>query len=154
MKVFLDTNVILDFLSRREPFYTPSDELWAMAETGKLRAYVSVISFNNVYYLLRKSLGEAKARAALSSMLKVVHAVKVDVAVIEQALASQMRDFEDAIQHVCARDAGVDYLITRDPRDFHRTTPRSRRRSRRSSKWNLACATDVGRAHRTNASRR
>lgn len=118
MKVFLDTNVLLDFLSRREPFFTPAAELWAMAETKKIEAFVSVISFNNIYYVIRKSLGDAKAREALATMRSLFFVVGVDDRVIGQALASGIRDFEDAIQHVCARDAKVNYLITRDPDDF------------------------------------
>src|SRR5688572_33288344 len=117
MNVFLDTNVILDVLSRREPYFTPAAELWALAETRKIEAFISVISFNNTYYVLRKSIGDAKAREALSWMRPLLHVIGVDGRVIEQALASPIRDFEDAIQHVCARDAHVDYLVTRDPDD-------------------------------------
>ena len=94
MTVFVDTNVLLDVLARREPFYEASLRLWTLAERGELRALVSVISFNNLYYIVRKLEG----RAAADRAVRLVRATFVPVALDEQLLdqATQMRPLESA----------------------------------------------------------
>ena len=65
MKVFLDTNVLLDILAKREPFYTASAEVWSLAESGAVQGCISTISFNNIYYVVRKMAGKCNADKAL-----------------------------------------------------------------------------------------
>jgi len=65
MRVFVDTNLLLDVLARREPFYTVSARVWTLAETGACEALISAISFNNIYYIVRKARDTATARRAL-----------------------------------------------------------------------------------------
>jgi predicted nucleic acid-binding protein len=55
---FIDTNVLLDVLARRQPFYAAASRIWTLAERGSVRAFVSAISFNNIYYITRKGSRE------------------------------------------------------------------------------------------------
>ena len=118
MRLFFDTNILLDVLLQREPFYRPSGRVWTLAETGAHRGFVSAISFNNTYYILRKQSGGDLARRSLRLIRGLFHPVAVDVRVLDEALDSGLTDFEDAVQLCCALRCRADHLITRDPDDF------------------------------------
>jgi len=118
MIVFLDTNVLLDVLGERHPHYAAAARLWEEVEKGRLKAAVSAISFNNIYYILRKLVGASKAREAMIALNALFSIVPLDAAVITEAINTELRDFEDAIQYASALRAGADYFVTRDPGDF------------------------------------
>jgi len=118
MKVFLDTNVLLDILAKREPFYTASAEVWSLAESGAVQGCISTISFNNIYYVVRKMTGKSNADKALRILRDIFVPVAPDTLILNQAIDSTMNDFEDAIQFHSAIRAGADCLITRDPGHF------------------------------------
>ena len=118
MKIFLDTNVLLDILAKREPFYTASAEIWSLAESGAVQGCISTISFNNIYYVVRKMAGKCNADKALRILRDIFVPVAPDTLILNQAIDSTMNDFEDAIQFHSAIRAGADCLITRDPRHF------------------------------------
>ena len=118
MNVFLDTNVLLDVLARREPFYADSAEVWTLAETGKTRGFASSLSFPNVHYLLRRRQGSRAARRALSVMRDIFTVVPLDARILNQGIDADISDFEDAIQFFSAVRAGAACLITRDPKHF------------------------------------
>ena len=122
MKVLVDTNVLLDVLAHREPFYRASAQIWSLAERGEIDAYISAISFNNVYYIVRKAADKTKADRSLRLMRDVFDSVAPDNKVINQAIDSDFDDFEDAIQYHCAIRAKALYLITRNPADFPRSS--------------------------------
>ena len=102
LKIFVDTNVLLDFLLRRASFFGPAARLLMRVEAGEAEAYVSAISFNNVFYLARKSVGADAARDMLRDLRRLFKVVPLDEAVIDQSIALAARDFEDAIQAVSA----------------------------------------------------
>ena len=116
--VFVDTNTILDVLAERKPFYKASARVWTMAERGEIVAYVSSISFNNVYYVVRKLRDRKHADRAVCVMRDVFRPVGTDEQILNQAIDSRMKDFEDAIQYFSAVHARADYLVTRNPDDF------------------------------------
>ncbi len=118
MKVFVDTNVLLDVLAKREPFYGDSARIWSLAERGRIEAQVSVISFNNVYYVVRRAANRQAAETALRLMRNVFKAVPLDAQVLSQAIDSGFSDFEDAIQFHSAVYAGAGSLVTRDADHF------------------------------------
>jgi len=121
MRVFVDTNVLLDVLAHREPFYDASAQVWSLAELGEVTAYISAISFNNVYYIVRKVEDKATADRAMRLLRDVFDSVAPDSKVINQAIDSQFGDFEDAVQFHSATRAKAQFLITRNPRDFPRS---------------------------------
>jgi predicted nucleic acid-binding protein len=118
MKIFLDTNILLDVLAKREPFYPASAEIWSLAESGTVQGCISAISFNNVYYVVRKTAGKYKADQALHILRDIFAPVAPDTLILNQAIDSTMDDFEDAIQIHSAIRAGAEFLITRNPGHF------------------------------------
>ncbi|MBI2440333.1 MAG: PIN domain-containing protein [Lentisphaerae bacterium] len=120
MKVFLDTSVLLDILARHEPFYAASAEVWSLAESGTVQGFISAISFNNIYYVIRKTAGKRNADKALRILRDIFAPVAPDTLILNQAIDSTMNDFEDAIQFHSAIRAGADCLITRDPGHFRK----------------------------------
>ena len=110
-------------MAQREPFYGPAALIWGMAESGKARGLVSAISFNNVYYIVRRFAGRARAMEAVGILRDIFDVVPVNRAVIDAAIESGMDDFEDAIQWQCASRAKARYLITRNPKDFSDASP-------------------------------
>lgn len=120
MKVLLDTNILFDVLGHREPFYRASADVWALAEARQMRGYISAISHNNIYYIVRNLEGPGKARAAIRLMRDVFDAVGPDVQIINQAIDSGIKDFEDAIQFHSAVRIRANCIVTRNPGDFPR----------------------------------
>jgi len=118
MKVFCDTNVLLDVLARREPFYASSAAVWTLAETGRIEAFVSVISYPNVYYIMRRLGDRRAAKKALMALRDLFQPVALDEAVLNRAIDAGFRDFEDAVQLFSALRAGADCLLTRNPRHY------------------------------------
>lgn len=118
MKIFADTNILLDVLARREPFYGDSAEVWTLAETGRVTGLASTLSLPNLYYLLRRMKGQQTARKALSILRDIFTLVPLDMQIANQAIDAEIKDFEDAIQFFSAIRAGASVLITRNPRDF------------------------------------
>jgi predicted nucleic acid-binding protein len=120
MKVFLDTNVLLDVLAGRESFYAASAEVWSLAESGAVQGYISAISFNNIYYVMRRTAGKHKADQALRILRDIFMPLAPDALILNQAIDATMNDFEDAIQFHSAIRAGADCLITRNPGHFRK----------------------------------
>lgn len=118
MNVFLDTNVLLDVLARREPFYADSAQVWTLAETGQIVGFASTLSLPNLFYLVRRTKGQKAARNAISILRDIFSLVPLDVQITNQAIDADLKDFEDAIQFFSAIRAGAAALITRNPKDF------------------------------------
>jgi predicted nucleic acid-binding protein len=118
VNVLIDTNVLLDVLGRREPFYADSAHVWTLAETGQVVGFVSTLSLPNLFYLLHRANGQKAARKAVSMLRDIFNLVPLDVQVIHHAIDANISDFEDAIQFFSAIAAGATTLITRNPKDF------------------------------------
>jgi len=118
IKVLFDLNVVLDVLQQREPFYETSAQLLAYAETGKIIGYIAPHSLTTLFYLIEKDQSSAHARVAITSLLQVLEVATVDQSTIEQALNLPYRDFEDAVQMMAAVQCKVEYLVTRNLKDF------------------------------------
>jgi predicted nucleic acid-binding protein len=118
IKVLFDLNIILDVLQKREPFYEHSARMLAYAEMGKIQGWVAAHSMTTLFYLVAKNQSAEMARLTLSGLLQFLSIAAVDQSVIEQAMNLAYRDFEDAVQMMCAVQNKVDYLVTRNVRDF------------------------------------
>lgn len=121
MKTFVDTNVLVDVLSKREPFYADSAAIWTLAEQGKIVGMVSAVSITNIYYVVRRLSHTKQARRALTLLRDTFQLVACDARVLNQAIDSSFKDFEDAVQYVSALQAGADALVTRNPGHFPNT---------------------------------
>jgi predicted nucleic acid-binding protein len=117
-KVFLDTDVVIDFLIDRRPWSDDAAALFALSEKGVLTLYLSSLSFNNVYYVARKLGGDKKALALLANLEKLVVVAPVGQNHIRESHLTGFKDFEDAIQYSCARSAGIRTIITRKVKDY------------------------------------
>jgi predicted nucleic acid-binding protein len=118
MKVFVDTNVLLDVLANRKSFYADAARIWSLAERGRIEAQVSAISFNNIYYVVRRTENRRAAEKALHLIRNIFTAVPLNEKVLNQAIDAGFSDFEDAIQFHSAVYAGAECLITRDAGHF------------------------------------
>jgi len=118
MKVFLDTNIVVDVVTQREPQSKSSSALLTLAEKGVIDGFVSAITFNNLYYIARKEVGAAKAMQAIAVLRDICKVVALDGKIIGKAIDSGIADFEDAIQFFSAMQIQADYLVTRNPRHF------------------------------------
>ncbi|HOW32168.1 MAG TPA: PIN domain-containing protein [Bacteroidales bacterium] len=117
--VFIDTDVIIDFLAGRQPYAKDSAMLFSLIERRKVKGYVSSLCFSNLYYVLRKAGSHEKVIKSLRDLAEWIEIVTVDEAIIKSALASPYRDFEDAIQyHACVATGKISYLITRNIKDY------------------------------------
>lgn len=116
--IFLDTNVLLDVMGRREPFYDEAMKIWTLCEQGRFRGLVSVISFNNIFYVVRKYGKKAEAYRMLEMMRDVFTPVALDAQIVGQAIGAGFNDFEDAIQYHSALRADAECIITRNGSHF------------------------------------
>ena len=117
-KVLLDTDVVLDLLLKRPPFDRDALVLFQWAEQGRLEIGVSALSFSNIFFIARKILNRDKALDLLNLLDDLVQTCPVGQSTIRLALQSKFVDFEDAIQHFCALEAGIPTLVTRNVRDY------------------------------------
>ena len=120
-KVFLDTDVILDFLLERKSFSEASIFLLTLGDIGKINLYSSGLVFSNCYYVLRKLSSHSKVIDALQSLRSFIEMVPIDHQVVDDALHSSFKDFEDAIQNSAASSAGIRFLITRNIKDYKKS---------------------------------
>jgi predicted nucleic acid-binding protein len=117
-RLLFDTNIILDVLQDREPHVEPSAAVWSVVERGEAEGAVSAHSITTIHYLIRKEIGNAKARSIILKVLKVFEIAAVNRDVIDQAFQYHCPDFEDAVTAAAAQAASCDYVVTRDPKGF------------------------------------
>ena len=117
-KLLVDTNIVVDLLTRREDFYREAQDLFTLSDEGKVKLLVSSLTFANTHYLLNRFKNKDEARKILIKFKVLVEVAKLDDKIIELVLASDFTDFEDAIQYYTAVENGVDVIITRNLRDF------------------------------------
>jgi len=117
-KIFIDADITLDLLAKREPFYEFSAELFSLVDQGKIKASTSPIIVTNIHYILSKLLGKKQAIKNIHKLTTLLKILPVDEKIIELALASDFSDFEDAIQYYTAIENNINYLITRNIKDY------------------------------------
>lgn len=121
--IFLDTNVLIDFLSDRKPFSLEAAQLFNYSFKKKVHIYVAAVSYNNIYYILRQLCSHAETIKILAELQEWTETVDVSKDVIRKALKSEFKDFEDAIQYQCAKTLNkIDCIVTRDTKDFKSST--------------------------------
>ena len=118
-KFFVDSDVIIDLLIDRTPFSDHSTHIFNMASMGKIELWMSSLSVNNIYYVIRKPLGEKKAKEVIRELTTFIQIEGVGKREIVEALSLNFKDFEDAIQYSTAtRIAGVKAILTRNSKDY------------------------------------
>lgn len=120
--LFIDTDVIIDFLIDRKPFSREAAIIFTLIEQKKLKGYSSSLTFSNLYYVLRKIESHNKVISKLEILSKMVGILRVEEQTIKNALASGFSDFEDSIQYFSAIDSKkIDVIITRNIKDFKKS---------------------------------
>ncbi len=120
-RIFLDTNIVLDLLGEREPFYEPIAKIATLADKGELTMIVSPISFATVNYFLSKYESPEIAREKLRKFKILCEVCSLNEQTIEKGLNSSIRDFEDALQYFSATESECDLIITRNGKDFKKS---------------------------------
>ena len=118
MKVFFDTNILIDVLANRQPFYEDSAALWTLSERRTITGLVSVLTFTNTFYIVRRLTDLKTARRALTLIRDSFTPVACDGEIINQAISSRFGDFEDAVQYMSATQIGADCLVSRNVSHF------------------------------------
>jgi predicted nucleic acid-binding protein len=117
-KLFLDTNVILDLLGEREPFYDSVAKIATLADKGKINLIVSALSYSTVFYLLSKFEEYQVVKNKLIKFKVIADTSDLTDKIIDKGLTSKFTDFEDALQYHCAVKKDCNILITRNEKDF------------------------------------
>lgn len=121
--VFIDTNILIDLLADRKPHSDLAARIFDFGLKNKIEIYVSAISFNNIYFILRKFHSHKSTVDILSGLKRMVTIIEVSEMTIENSLNSDFSDFEDAIQYHCAKEINViDCIVTRDIKGFKNST--------------------------------
>lgn len=117
-KVFVDTDIIIDLLTGREPFGKQAEILFSMADKQEIILCVSPLSFSNVNYILSKQYSAAEARKKILVFKTLVTVLPVNDKIIELALVSDFNDFEEAINYYTAIEGSIQVLLTRNLKDY------------------------------------
>jgi len=117
-KVFIDTDVILDFMIAREPFAMDAARIFSLSERKQISICTTGLVFSNAYYVLRKLGSHQKVMEKLSQLAKLIDIITLSKASVLQALDSKFGDFEDALQHYAALSENVKTIVTRNVKDF------------------------------------
>lgn len=119
MNVFIDTNILIDLLAKREPFYQNAVRIAAVNKQKKIKGFIAAQSFADIFFILRKDYSEQIRRQLLMDLFKMFTVVSLDAEKIKAALQSaDFKDFEDCLQSECANDCRADYIVTRNADDF------------------------------------
>ena len=116
--VFVDINIVIDLLQKRDEFYKEAQELFTLADRKKVKLYISALTFANTYYILSRFYSSDEAKKILSKFKVLVEVLPTTDKIIELALASDFKDFEDAIQFYTALESSLEAIITRNKKDF------------------------------------
>lgn len=119
-RIFVDINIVLDLMEKREKFYEEAQELFTLADQKKIQLFISALTIANVHYLLFKHL-KMEARKEISKFKVLVDILPVDEKILELSLASHFNDFEDAIQYYTAIENGMEMIISRNKKDFKKS---------------------------------
>jgi predicted nucleic acid-binding protein len=117
-RVFIDADIILDLLSKREPFYAFAAELFTLGDAGKIELKTTAVVFANVFYILRKTVGIEKAKQLLRKLRIIVRVIPVCEKSVDLALNSKFSDFEDGLQYFTARGNRIEIILTRNVKDY------------------------------------
>lgn len=118
-KIFVDSDVIIDFLIDRQPHVVSSSKIFDLCDKSLISIFTSSLCINNVHYVVKKIIGDRKAREVISELLDLIDVLDVSVDDLQSALKSDFKDFEDAIQHsVALKEKGLKSIVTRNTKDY------------------------------------
>lgn len=117
--ILIDTNVLLDYLLEREPFFEDAKKVILSCIDGKVRGCIAAHSIPNMFFILRKDYNEKERREILLNLCKIFDVEGIDKAKLTAGLANDdFSDFEDCLQMECAKSYGADYIVSRNVSDY------------------------------------
>ena len=117
-KVFVDTDIVIDLLTKREPFYLSAARVFSIAADKKIDLYISPVLISNLFYILRKAIGREEAINAIRKLRVITKIVTVDEEIVDLVLSSKFKDIEDGFQYYGALQEKIGILLTRNTKDF------------------------------------
>ena len=118
-KIFIDSDVVIDFFTDRLPFANPASEIFELNEQNEIQLYLSATSVNNIYYIVRRFLGHKGTLKVIEELTEMTEIVGTTKKEIIQALRNEFKDFEDSIQYSCALTVeGIEAILTRNIKDY------------------------------------
>lgn len=119
MKILVDTNVVIDALIGRQPYFDNADKIIKLCADKKVQGYLAAHSIPNLFYILRKSMSLEERRHVLLQLCDIFIVEGIDSVKIITAIENRsFLDFEDCLQDECAISVGADYIVTRNVKDF------------------------------------
>lgn len=116
---FIDTNIIIDFIADRKPFSKAAAKLFDYSEKGKVKLFISSLSYSNIYYVVKKSTTHKEMIMVLRELEAMTETLDVTKSIIKSSLSSDFKDFEDAIQYYTAiSNKKTSAIVTRDTKDY------------------------------------
>lgn len=119
MKLFLDTNIVVDYVENRKPFVADALALFQMSYDGIHHLYVSDLMFANIAYIARKRMSLNQLYEIFETLCAFLHVTGIGEQAVHEAIRLKEKDFEDALQYFSAKQACVNCIITRNKKDFH-----------------------------------
>lgn len=117
--IFLHTNVLIDFFADRKPISLNAAKLFDYSLKRKINIYISAISYNNIYYIIRQSLSHSETIKLLTEISEWTNVIDLTKDIINKSLKSDFKDFDNAIQYNCAKSLKkIDCIVTRNTKDF------------------------------------
>ncbi|WP_259066337.1 type II toxin-antitoxin system VapC family toxin [Mucilaginibacter sp. X4EP1] len=120
--IFIDSDVLLDILLDRRPFYDWAMGVFLLVDEKKFLGYTSVHSLLNIHYLAKKRTGEKSARSSIKLLTSKLKIITEDISIVDKAIESDFSDFEDAVQYYAAMSVNADFIVTRNIKDYKQST--------------------------------
>ena len=119
MRILIDTNVLIDFVSMRAPYEVDAIKILDACDKSIIDGCIAAHSISNMEYILRKSIPLTERREMLLYLCSILEVSGIDKYKLTRALTNEsFTDFEDCLQSLCAADCRADYIVTRNPKDF------------------------------------
>jgi predicted nucleic acid-binding protein len=119
--ILLDTNIILDIALRREPHFIHASKLFDLIDEKLIKGYITATSLTDIYYIARKEKSRNEAKEFIFDLIKILEVLEVDKAIVQDALASDIDDFEDGVQVYAAKYNEIKTIVTRNKKDFQKS---------------------------------
>jgi len=117
-QVLIDTNIILDIALQREPFFEAADQIFSKIDEGEIKGFVTASSVTDIYYVSKKACGREKTITFIRELIDILGVLSVTKETIINALNTDFKDFEDAVQYCVADMNHIDMIVTRNKSDF------------------------------------
>jgi len=118
-RILVDSDIILDVLLERKPFYEHSAKILSLCEANEMEGFITPVICANLYYMIRRKVGHSGAKRTLTNLLRFIKVLTQNEQTIVQALESSFNDFEDALQHYASvQQKLINHIITRNTKDY------------------------------------